>query len=306
MQKFSNIINTAEKLGMTVKPNEVLKNYTTFKVGGTCDVLIEMDTAEHTVELIKCCMAENIKYYIIGKGSNLLIDDAGISGVVFNMGKDFADIKIERNILTCEAGASLAKICKEALNNSLTGLEFAYGIPGSVGGAVYMNAGAYGGEIADVIKSCKAVGKDGVLRIFSKEEMELGYRKSIFCSNEYVILEVDFELKSGEQSEIKARMDELMEKRISKQPMEHPSAGSTFKRPDGSYASLLIEQCGLKGMSVGDAEVSTKHSGFIVNKGNASFDDILTLISKVQDEVRNKTGYSLECEPLILTDREVF
>lgn len=305
MYRFSKIVDAADRLGMAFRRDEPLCDYTTFKVGGYCPLLIEMDTAEHTAELIRLCHSEKIPYYIIGRGSNLLVDDRGISSVIFNMGRDFSDVFVNGNEITCEAGASLNRVCRTALENSLSGMEFAYGIPGSVGGAVYMNAGAYGGEISDVIVSCKAVDREGNLRKFTHDEMELSYRHSIFSHGEYIILEAVFRLTNGERESIQAKMNELLQKRRDKQPIEFPSAGSTFKRPQGNYAAALIEQCGLKGRAVGGAEVSSKHSGFIINRGGATFDDIIELIRIVKTEVYEKTGYMLEIEPLILSDREI-
>ena len=212
-----------------------------------------------------------------------------------------AEIAVNGNIVTAGAGASLISVCKRALDNSLAGMEFAYGIPGTVGGGVYMNAGAYGGEIKDILKYAEAVDREtGEVRRFTAQEAQLSYRKSIFMDNGYIITSAVFELSQGDPAEIKAKMNELMEKRISKQPLDFPSAGSTFKRPEGSFASLLIDQCGLKGLSVGGAQVSTKHSGFVINTGNATSADIFALIEKVKEIVFEKTGYRLECEPVIL------
>ena len=222
------------------------------------------------------------------------------------VGKDHSDISQNGNVLTCQSGASLSKICLYALENSLSGLEFAYGIPGTLGGAVFMNAGAYGGEMKDVITSVKAMDRQGNIKTYLPDELELSYRRSRFTNSGEIILSADIRLENGDKTEIKAKMDKLTEQRRSKQPLEFPSAGSTFKRPEGSYASLLIEQCGLKGVHVGDAEVSTKHSGFIINKGNADFSQLMELIDVVKNTVKEKTGYVLECEPLIISDKKEF
>ena len=295
----------AAELGCKVFPNEEMKKHTTFKIGGNSLSLIEIADLSVCSDLIKICTENNIKYHILGKGSNLIIDDKGVNAVFFKLAENSISLK-ENNTIICSAGVSLSRLCSFALENNLTGLEFAYGIPGSVGGAVYMNAGAYGGEIKDLIVSATALSTDGLIYEIDNEAMELSYRKSAFMDNNDLILYAEFKLEKGNPAEIKEKMDELMEKRRSKQPLEYPSAGSTFKRPEGSFASLLIDQCGLKGLSVGDAEVSTKHSGFVINKGNATFDDLMKLIAKVRDIVKEKTGYVLECEPEIISDREEY
>lgn len=295
----------AAELGCKVFPKAEMKKYTTFKIGGNALCLIEIEDVSMCGDLIKICVENNIEYHILGKGSNLIIDDHGVNAVFFKLTDNSITLK-EDNTIICSAGVSLSRLCSFALENNLTGLEFAYGIPGSVGGAVYMNAGAYGGEIKDVIVSATAMSDDVVIREMDNISMGLAYRKSAFMNSNDIILSAEFKLEKGDPSEIKAKMDELMEKRRSKQPLEYPSAGSTFKRPEGSFASLLIDQCGLKGLSVGDAEVSTKHSGFIINKGNATFDDLMKLIAEVRDIVEEKTGYILECEPEIISDREEY
>ena len=204
------------------------------------------------------------------------------------------------DIIECEAGASLAAVCNVALENSLTGLEFAYGIPGSVGGAVFMNAGAYGGEMKDVLLSCRYIDENGKIKELPLEKMELSYRHSFFSERELCITSVKMRLQKGERDKIKDRMDTLMERRRDKQPLEYPSAGSTFKRPEGDFAARLIEVCGLKGTSCGGAEVSTKHSGFVINKGNATFKDVMGVVDTVKQKVKEQTGVTLECEVLIM------
>mgnify|MGYP000845668820 CR=1 FL=1 len=306
MNDFDIIANKAAELGCKVCPNEPLKNYTSFKIGGACPYLIKINSEESCRILLMTAESLSVPYIVIGKGTNIVADDSGISAVVFYMGSDFSKISlINENTLFCQAGASLSKLCQTALENELTGLEFAWGIPGSVGGAVYMNAGAYGGEIKDVIVSANALDCRGNTYKHDKNSLEMSYRKSVFSENKQVITSAVFQLAKGSYNSIKSAMDEIMEKRKSKQPLEYPSAGSMFKRPQGSYASLLIEQCGLKGLSVGGAEVSTKHSGFIINKNNASFDDVMQLVKKVQDIVYKQTGYVLEQEPVIVSDRYI-
>lgn len=213
---------------------------------------------------------------------------------------------IGEDTIRCFAGVPLVKLCGFALDNGLGGLEFAYGIPGSVGGAVYMNAGAYGGEMKDVLASVTALDINGNIHEYSADELEMSYRHSRFTDSGEVILSAEFRLQKADKNSIKARMSELMEKRRSKQPLEFPSAGSTFKRPEGAYAAQLIEECGLKGFTVGNAQVSEKHSGFVINRGGASFDDVMAVIAEVKRTVAEKTGYRLECEPIIISEREEY
>lgn len=301
MTDISKIIKTADEYGCEIILNESLKSYTTFKIGGKCRALIKINSADVLKKLVPQCKSNNIPYLVLGKGSNVLIDDKGFNGVAFLIGKDFSEINlIGEDIIECTSGVSLSRLSQFAYENSLSGLEFSWGIPGTVGGAVFMNAGAYGGEIKDVIISCECIDSDGNTIKFSADEMDLSYRHSVFQANRLIITKASFKLKKGEKSEIRSKMDDYMERRKQKQPLEYPSAGSTFKRPEGSYASLLIEQCGLKGLSVGGAEVSKKHSGFIINRGNASFNDVLELIEQVKSAVKEKTGYQLECEPEII------
>lgn len=296
----------AEALGCKIEKDAPLKDRTTFKIGGNCDLLVHMNGEESFLRLVPLAERLGVPYYIFGKGSNLIVDSDGISGIVFLSGKDFSEVSsVDGNTLVCRAGASLVNICNKALELGLTGLEFAYGIPGTLGGAVFMNAGAYGGEMRDVVSSVRAMDRQGNIREYSNAELDFSYRHSRFCKSGEIILSAEISLQKGEKSEIKAKMEELMEKRRSKQPLEYPSAGSTFKRPEGNYAAALIEQCGLKGVGVGGAEVSEKHSGFIVNKGNATFAELMELIGIVKATVKEKTGYVLECEPLIITDKKL-
>ncbi len=304
--KIEQITAEAVKLGCYTEKNAVLKDYTTFKIGGRCNLLVKLNGEESFVKLIPMAEKLGVPYYIFGKGSNLIVDSDGITGVVFVSGKDFAEIKlIDETTILCMSGASLSQLCKFALDNELTGLEFAYGIPGSLGGAVFMNAGAYGGEMKDIIQSVKVMNVTGEITEYSAKQLDFSYRHSRFTESGEIILSAVIKLEKGDKAKIKSQMNDLMERRRSKQPLEYPSAGSTFKRPEGSYASLLIDQCGLKGVHVGDAEVSTKHSGFVINKGNADFGQLMELIGIVRDTVKEKTGYVLECEPLIITDKEI-
>lgn len=305
-EKIEKIAAAAEKLGCGIEYGAVLKDYTTFKIGGKCDMLIKLNGEESFTELIPMARELGMPYYIFGRGSNLIVDSDGIKGIVFVSGKDFADIRMtDDETIICTAGTSLMQICSFALEHNLSGLEFAYGIPGTLGGAVFMNAGAYGGEMKDVVANVRVMDLNGHTKEYPAEKLDFSYRHSRFYSSGEIILSAVIRLKKGEHTEIKAKMNELMEKRRSKQPLEYPSAGSTFKRPEGSYASLLIEQCGLKGVHVGDAEVSEKHSGFVINKGNATFAELMELIEFVKKVVREQTGYLLECEPLIISDKKM-
>lgn len=301
-QKLSAIKSLAASLNCKIMVYEPLSNHTSFKVGGRCDMLIYPNSAESLKELYTKCKAISLNSFILGNGSNVLFNDRGFRGVVFVISHEIGGILVDENTVTAEAGASLAKLCITALDNGLTGLEFAYGIPGTVGGAVYMNAGAYGGEIKDIIKTVTAVDTNGKLITFTSDELDMGYRKSVFTDKDYVILSATFELTQGDKTEIKAKMDDLMSRRKDKQPLEYPSAGSTFKRPEGTFAGLVIEQSGLKGYTVGGAQVSEKHANFVINKGGAKASDIITLIDDVKKTVKEKTGYDLECEVKLIPD----
>lgn len=276
-----------------------MKNYTSFKVGGPVDILVTPDTYEQVRDIIMLCKKSNIIFYIIGNGSNLLVRDGGIRGVVIKL-TNLDKIRVEGEKLIVQSGAPFSATSREALKNSLTGLEFACGIPGSIGGAVTMNAGAYNGEVSQVIESAIVVDNEGKIRQLSKDELELGYRMSSILKYGYTVLEVTFSLKKGDYDNINSRIQELTRRRIEKQPLEYPSAGSTFKRPEGYFAPKLIEDTGLKGLSVGGAEVSQKHSGFIINKGNATASDIIELIKLVQLKVMEKFNVELNTEVIII------
>jgi len=300
LNDYGILIKAAEKYGAAVLMNEPMKSHTSFCIGGPCDIMIKINCEALLCELVKLCNENSVKYYVIGRGSNILVSDEGLRGAVLLIGKDFGSVRVKDDIIECEAGASLAAVCNVALENSLTGLEFAYGIPGSVGGAVFMNAGAYGGEMKDVLVSCRYIDENGRIKELSLEKMELSYRHSFFSERELCITSVKMRLQKGERDKIKDRMDTLMERRRDKQPLEYPSAGSTFKRPEGDFAARLIEVCGLKGTSCGGAEVSTKHSGFVINKGNATFKDVMGVVDTVKQKVKEQTGVTLECEVLIM------
>lgn len=300
ISEINKIKKLAETLSFECLENAPLSRYTTFGIGGNCPLMIEIGSKKGAAKLIKVLSAEKIPFYVIGKGSNLLVEDGEIPMVFLHMGKDISDISEENGIITCQAGAALSAVSAFARDRGLTGLEFAYGIPGNVGGAVYMNAGAYGGEMKDAVISVTASDFFGNIREFSAEGLDFGYRHSVFSGGGYIILSAKLKLSPGNTDEISAKMAELTAKRKEKQPLEYRSAGSTFKRPEGTFAALLIEECGLKGYSCGDAEVSVKHSGFVINKGTASFEDVMNVIEHVKKTVYEKRGISLECEPEII------
>ncbi len=301
MPYINKLSELCDKLGCEYKLNEPLSRHTTFKIGGNAKLLIEVNSENTLAEIVKFLRENNAKFFVLGKGSNILADDNGFDGVILKISNSFSGITVADDTVTCTAGTPLSELCLKALENSLSGLEFAYGIPGTAGGALYMNAGAYGGEMKDVIVSARYLDKNGDIITINAGDMNLSYRHSIFSENtDNIIVDMTLKLEEGDKAEIKAKMDELLQKRKDKQPLEFPSAGSTFKRPEGSYASLLIEQCGLKGMSVGGAQVSEKHSGFVINTGGATFADVTALADKVREIVQEKTGYVLELEPVIL------
>lgn len=280
-----------------VLKDELMKKHTTFRVGGPADWLVTPTEEEQIREVVNLLRTENVPYYVMGNGSNLLVGDKGYRGVIIQLGKNLSQIRMtEEGVLYAQAGALLSKIAAEALAQSLTGFEFASGIPGTLGGAVMMNAGAYGGEMKHVLKDALALTANGELRVLPVEQMELGYRTSIFAQNGDIVLSAQIRLQEGSPEEIRAYMDELKEKRITKQPLEYPSAGSTFKRPEGYFAGKLIEDTGLRGFQVGGAQVSEKHCGFVINKEQATAADILSLIEQISDRVEAKFGVRLEPE----------
>lgn len=300
MNNWHELTALCKTCGCSVQFAEPLRNHTTFRIGGACGAFVNINSTETLRRMLGLCQDQKYFYTIMGNGSNILAADSGYAGVVLHLGKDFSEITMKGTRLYCQAGATLAKIGKFALEESLTGMECLAGIPGTVGGALYMNAGAYGGEMADVVVSAEYMQPDGTVIVIPREEMQLGYRKSVFRSNDGIIVGVTLELRSGKYGEIKEEMDSLMGRRRAKQPLELPSAGSTFQRPVGNYASFLIDQCGLKGASVGDAQVSMKHAGFVVNTGKATCRDVLELCDFVKQTVWEKTGYQLELEPVLL------
>ena len=298
---YKEIALFAEKLGATVEFNAPMKKYTSFKCGGNASILITPDSSDSLQKIISYCYTKNVKPLIIGNGSNLLVTDNGIDNVVIKIGSKMSKIElIDDTTIFCEAGASLKSLCMFALENSLSGLEFAYGIPGTLGGAVNMNAGAYGGEMKDVLFSCKHIDADGNIGELSQDELDLRYRGSVYTDNGFTIVSAIMKLKKAEMTDIKAAMDDKLQRRKDKQPLEYPSAGSTFKRPEGYFAGALIEESGLKGYTVGGAQVSEKHAGFVINKNKATATDVITLIKDVQKIVFEKHGVMLETEVKII------
>lgn len=298
---YNEIALFAENIGAEVIKDAPMKKYTSFKCGGNASVLIIPDSIDNLNKIIEFSYSKNVKPFIIGNGSNLLVTDKGINGVVIKIGSQLSEIRlIDETTIYCEAGASLKSLCMFALENSLSGLEFAYGIPGTLGGAVYMNAGAYGGEMKDVLYSVNHIDENGNIGTLEKENLQLGYRHSAYTENGYVITSAVLKLIKADKKDIKDAMDDKLGRRKDKQPLEYPSAGSTFKRPEGYFAGALIEDCGLKGYTVGGAQVSEKHAGFVINKGGATSTDVITLIGDVQRIVKEKHGVMLETEVKIL------
>lgn len=281
--------------------NEPLYKHTTFRIGGCCKALIDINSSELLLELVNYCNKNSIRWTVLGNGSNVLVSDDGYDGIVFLIGKGLSRIKFLGNYkIYCEAGTILMALAKAALEESYSGMECLAGIPGTIGGALYMNAGAYGSEMADVVVSAEYIDEDGCLKTVFKDDMNLSYRHSMFSGTKRIITGVTFQLRKGKYAVVKTEMEGYLNKRRAKQPLELPSAGSTFKRPVDSYASFLIDKCGLKGASVGDAQVSIKHAGFVVNTGKATCKDVLELCEYVIETVKEKTGYKLEMEPVLL------
>ena len=291
-----NLIEQLQKAGIPLAEQEPMTRRTTFGIGGPALLLRPRSRAELQAAMTLCREAGE-EPFILGRGSNLLVSDSGISRPVIQLDGDFTAITREGNTLRCGAGASFIAVCRAAAENSLSGIEWGYGIPGSLGGGVYMNAGAYGGELRDVLTEVTFLDEAGEYRTLPAAELSLSYRHSIFEDRPgTVIVGAVLTLTPGDPAAIRAAMEDYMSRRREKQPLEYGSAGSTFKRPVGNYASALVDQCGLKGLSVGGAEVSRKHAGFIINRGGATAADVRELIAEVQRIVREKTGYTLECE----------
>ena len=299
MEKF--VMELQEKLGEEgLKLQEPMKEHTTFRVGGPADLFLMPKNAEELKESIEILKKYDVPMMVIGNGSNLLVRDKGIRGAVIQVYNRMAEITVDGEIIEAQGGALLSAVAAKAADASLTGLEFASGIPGSIGGAVVMNAGAYGGEMKDVLVSVDVLTKELEVKTIPAEELELGYRHSIVPEAGYIVLGAKLKLKKGEDAAIRGRMAELAEQRREKQPLQYPSAGSTFKRPEGYFAGKLVQDAGLKGKTIGGAQVSEKHSGFLINIGGATAQDILDLIAFCQKEVQAQFGVTLETEVKIV------
>lgn len=296
-----NSIETAacafREMGCDVLCNEPMKLHTSFKIGGCADLYVTANTKEQLACALDYIKKNDIPLMFVGNGTNMLVSDKGIRGVVLRLGGEFCDISlVDDTTIRCGAGALLVAACRFALEHSLTGLEFAYGIPGSVGGAAFMNAGAYGGETKDVALCCECLTPDGEFITVENKDCDFAYRHSRFSDSGELVTAVTFKLEKGNADEIKAQMEDIMGRRKDKQPIELPSAGSVFKRPEGYFAGALIQECDLKGCTIGGAQVSTKHSGFIVNIGDATCSDVLDLVAHIQNTVLREKGVQLECE----------
>lgn len=295
---MTNLINELNNNSISYKIDEPMSLHTTFKTGGNAAVFIDISDMDTLVKSLEICSRTGTDVFILGKGSNLLVSDDGIRDkAVIHISTDFSDMKlIDDTTIEVQSGASLASLCKFALANSLTGLEFAYGIPGSVGGAAYMNAGAYGGEMKDVAVKVKHIDRKGNIGCYCGDELDFSYRHSAYSNSDLIITSVVVKLSKGDKAEIEAKMNDVMGRRVDKQPLEYPSAGSVFKRPEGYFAGALIEQSGLKGKRIGGAMVSEKHAGFIINYENATTTDVINLIKHCQKTVFDKFGVELNTE----------
>lgn len=297
---MNQLIQDINEAGIAFLIDEPLKRHTSFKLGGPADVMVLPKTVEEIQIVLKTAKKYHKPLFILGNGSNVLFDDDGFRGVVIKLARNFSEFSIQGNIIKAQSGALLTKVCKKAARKSLGGAEFATGIPGTIGGGVVMNAGAYDGELRDVIKSVTAMSLDGEIKTFSNEEMKFGYRTSAVLEENLIVLEVEMELVPGDHDAIWAKIDDFTTRRWTKQPLDLPSAGSTFKRPLGNYAGKLIEEAGLKGLRYGNAMVSDKHSGFVVLKGDSSTKEVLTLISTVKKTVKDQFDIELEPEVKII------
>lgn len=290
------------EIGLVLE-NEPMKNHTTFKIGGPADIFIKPDGEANLVKLMKFLRQEGIKPFILGRGSNLLVSDKGIRGVVISIFDSLTDLKLEGDVLYSGAGNKITEVSRFAQKHSLSNMEEVSGIPGSIGGGIVMNAGAYGGEFKNIVIDVKVLTKENEVKLIPNKDMNFSYRHSAVLDEDYIVLGASFQLEKKPQEEIDALMDDLTYRRTSKQPLTYPSAGSTFKRPEGHYASALIQEVGLKGMIHRGAKVSSKHSGFIINHDGASFEDVVELIRLVQKEVEDYSGVKLEPEVKIIGEK---
>jgi len=299
-QVYNRIVECSgsDKISMNVS----MKEHTSFKVGGNAKLLVTPNSVGEVLHTISVCKNYGVKYFVMGNGTNVLVKDSGYDGVIIKLGEEFNQIEIEGEELLVQAGASLFDAAIVATENELTGMEFASGIPGTIGGAVFMNAGAFDGEMKDIIKSVKFLGNNCKLNELENKDLKLGYRHSMFQSEKFIILEVRLKLQKGNIEEIKNKIEDFRCRREEKQPLDYPSAGSVFKRPEGHYAGKLITDAGLKGLTVGGASVSTQHAGFIINENNATAEDVINLIEIIKQTVYDKFQVKLEQEVRILED----
>lgn len=295
-QQIVSLCNALDQAGIAFRRGEALSAHTSFRIGGPAAVFAMPASSDQLAECLRLCREAQVRRYLLCKGSNILFADEGFDGVVIAVGEGMDSIRVEDTRIVAGAGASLSRVCLAARDAGLTGLEFAYGIPGGVGGAVYMNAGAYGGEMKDVVSRVHCLDEEGNPHWLLPEQLAFGYRTSCFEHNGWTVDEVEFTLRPGSREEIAAAMEDYLNRRKTKQPLDKPSAGSAFKRPQGAFASALIDQCGLKGYQVGGAAISEKHAGFIVNLGGATCADVLAVANDVSRIVREKTGFVLEKE----------
>lgn len=279
---------------------ESMASHTTFRIGGLADCFVQLENTEQLIKVQKYLNQVGVPFFILGNGSNLLVSDAGFRGVILQIGSRMSGVTVEGNVIVAQAGASMAQIARTAMEHELTGMEFASGIPGTIGGGVVMNAGAYGGELSQIVTQVNVVNSEGEIMELDNETMEFGYRTSTIRNNPFTVTEVILRLEKGDRQQIRERMEELAAKRREKQPLEYPSAGSTFKRPAGHYAGQLIMEAGLRGFQCGGARVSDKHCGFVINTGNATAEDVRKLIREVQARVKDQFNVDLETEVLFL------
>ena len=306
MQEFCHKLKNVITKG-TVLTEEPMRMHTSFQIGGPAEIFVQPATGDEVRQAICLAKEEQIPFFVVGNGSNLLVSDDGFRGMIVQIGRNLQEISVEDNVIYAQAGALLSRVARTALEHGLTGMEFAAGIPGSLGGAVAMNAGAYGGEMKDILTDAEVLTPDGEIKILSLEELDLSYRHSCIFDEDYIVLSVHLQLEQGDTTVIRNRMDELARARREKQPLEYPSAGSTFKRPEGYFAGALIQDAGLKGYTVGGAQVSEKHSGFVINRGGATAEEVLFLIKQVQKKVKSRFGVTMEPEVRMVgfTDTEV-
>ncbi|MCQ2417563.1 MAG: UDP-N-acetylmuramate dehydrogenase [Oscillospiraceae bacterium] len=302
MINIEELTSLCSEMGASAVPDAPVSALTTFKIGGPCAALVTLPSVTACQRIVPYLHSRGIPYTVVGRGSNLLCPDEGYAGVILKLSDDFADEPIQEDgMVVCGAGLSLRDLCLYAQKHSLTGLEFAFGIPGSVGGAVFMNAGAYDGEFSQVTAYAEVMDAEGNVQKMDAAQLKFSYRHSVFMEQkQLMILRVAVKLKPGDSDAIDARMQDLLGRRKEKQPLEYPSAGSTFKRPAEGYASRLIDECGLKGYRAGDAQVSEKHAGFVVNRGDATYADVMAVCAHVQETVLAQKGIKLELEPEVL------